>query len=81
MELHMAQLLVRNLEDEILVKLKTRAKENNRSTEAEVRSIIASALQTSPKKKRSLMSYVGSVPATIKDPVAYVNALRDEWDR
>jgi antitoxin FitA len=76
----MAQLLVRNLEDEILVKLKTQAKANNRSTEAEVRKILTAAVGGLNKEKRSLMSFVGSLPSSTIDPVAYVNSLRDEWE-
>jgi plasmid stability protein len=37
----MAQLLVRNVDDEIVVRLKRRAAEKNRSVEAEVRDILA----------------------------------------
>ena len=39
----MATLTIRNLDDEVVDKLKARAKEHNRSLEAEVRQILADA--------------------------------------
>ena len=41
----MAQLIVRNLEDEVVHKLKLRAAQNNRSAEEEHRQILREALQ------------------------------------
>jgi plasmid stability protein len=41
----MAQLVVRNLNDEVKAKLQRRAREHGRSTEAEVRAILTSAVQ------------------------------------
>jgi plasmid stability protein len=76
----MAQLLVRNLEDEVLVKLKSQAKANNRSTEAEARNILSDAFVQLKPKKRSLASYIGAGKGDAFDPVAYVKGLRDEWE-
>ena len=44
----MAQLVVRNLEDDIAQKLKKRARRHARSTEAEVRHILRAAVQEPP---------------------------------
>jgi antitoxin FitA len=42
----MAQLLVRNLEDDVKVRLQRRARRNRRSMEEEVRDILRAAVQT-----------------------------------
>jgi plasmid stability protein len=48
----MAQLLVRNLDDEVKERLKSRARRHGRSTEAEVREILIAAVteEGSPRK-------------------------------
>ncbi len=54
----MAQLIVRNLEDEVVVALKRRAAEHKRSAEEEHRTILRAALLGKPKPdfKHFLMS-------------------------
>jgi plasmid stability protein len=44
----MAQILVRNLEDEVKVKLRSRAQHHGRSTEEEVREILRNAVREQP---------------------------------
>ena len=46
----MAQLVVRNLEDELVAKLKLRAAEHGRSAEAEHREILRQALAEEPRR-------------------------------
>ena len=50
----MAQLTVRKLDDVVVRRLKIRAAENGRSTEAEVRAILAEAV---PQEKQSVEEY------------------------
>lgn len=79
----MAQILVRKLDDKIFARVKSRAKANGRSTEAEVREIIAAAVLPEAEAKRTLASYIGSIKPgrSQADIDAYVRALRDEWNR
>ena len=46
----MAQLIVRNLDDGLVVRLKLRAAEHGRSAEAEHREILREALATEPRR-------------------------------
>lgn len=80
----MAQMIVRQIDETILERLKARAKENGRSAEAEVRAILGAVL--AQPERRSLMSLVGagSSPHSLKTPeaiVAHVRALREEGER
>jgi antitoxin FitA len=58
----MAQLVVRNLEEELVIKLKKRAAENGRSAEAEHRDILRQALAEEPRRSfRELAAKVRSM--------------------
>jgi plasmid stability protein len=46
----MAQLIVRNLDDELVARLKQRAAEHGRSAEAEHREILRQALEEEPRR-------------------------------
>ena len=46
----MAQLIVRNLDEELVARLKLRAAEHGRSAEAEHREILRQALATEPRR-------------------------------
>ena len=50
----MAQLVVRNLEDDVKAKLQQRARQQGRSTEEEVREILRAAVRTEPRKTEPL---------------------------
>jgi plasmid stability protein len=50
----MAQILVRNLEDAVLKRIKARAKANRRSAEAEARAILAAAVPSHGGKRARL---------------------------
>ncbi len=52
----MAQLLVRNLEDDVKVRLQLRARRHGRSTEEEVREILRNAVREESGAKESLGS-------------------------
>ena len=62
----MAQLLVRNLEDEVVAELKKRAARSKRSVEAEHREILRSALGRGPGRQ-SLKDQLKSMPAGGED--------------
>ncbi|MBO0906363.1 FitA-like ribbon-helix-helix domain-containing protein [Jiella sonneratiae] len=75
-------MLVRQIDDAVLDRIKARAKANGRSAEAEVRDILERAVRE-PVERRSLRSLIGAgaSPTSFKSTeeiVAYVRALRDE---
>lgn len=78
----MRQIIIRKLEDDVLKRIKARAKANGRSAEAEVREILIEAVAPPRGKQRSLSSFIGSVRGnrTQTEIDAYVRKLRDEWD-
>src|ERR1700730_4497529 len=53
-EVFMAQLVVRNLDDDVKAKLQQRAKQHGRSTEVEVREILRNAVRNEPQKTEPL---------------------------
>lgn len=57
----MAQLIVRNLDDEVVDALKARAAAHGRSAEAEHRAILYAALQ-GPTAGKSLWEWLGAMP-------------------
>jgi plasmid stability protein len=70
----MAQLMVRNLPDDIVLALKQRAARRNRSAEQEHREILAAALQ-GPRRKR-LADVLASMPDVGED----TDFARDQRD-
>jgi plasmid stability protein len=54
MEAPMAQLLVRNLEDDVKAKLQKRARRHGRSTEEEVREILRNAVKEKAEREEGL---------------------------
>lgn len=81
----MGQILVRQIDDEVLAKLKARAKANARSAEAEIRTILAEAVNPA-EDRQTLLSLVGAGRSSnsfnsMEEIVAHVRALRDEGDR
>ncbi|MEZ4299202.1 MAG: hypothetical protein R3B70_29905 [Polyangiaceae bacterium] len=62
----MAQLIVRNLNDGIIRRLKVRAAQNGRSAEAEHRELLKSAL-LAPRHQRSLKELLLAMPAAGED--------------
>ena len=56
----MAQLLVRNLEDDVKAKLKRRARRHGRSTEEEVREILRSAVRHEGRSAAPLGTRIGA---------------------
>jgi plasmid stability protein len=61
----MAQMVVRNLDEDVKLKLQQRARQHGRSTEEEVREILREAVRSEPQKKplgkrlRALFSDIG----------------------
>ena len=62
----MAQLIVRNLDDEVVARLRARAAANGRSTEAEHREILREALMTK-RRGRSFKEHLLQMPAGGRD--------------
>lgn len=86
----MAQIVVRQLDDKVLEAVKLRAAANKRSTEAEVRAILADAVGSSspagltksdtPKRFSDFIG-IATRQSTQEEIDAYVRSLRDEWER
>jgi plasmid stability protein len=64
-KVNMAQLIVRNLSDDLVKALKRRAAKHNRSAEQEHREILEAALRG--PRRRSLASVLASMPNVGKD--------------
>jgi plasmid stability protein len=64
-EVNMAQLVVRNLDEQVVNALRKRAAEHGRSAEAEHRAILDEALL--PVKKKSFMEALASIPDVGRD--------------
>jgi plasmid stability protein len=62
----MAQLIVRNLEENIVQELKERAAQNGHSAEAEHREILRKAL-LAPRNRRSIKEMLLAMPAVGED--------------
>ncbi|UTY56225.1 DNA-binding protein [Massilia sp. erpn] len=58
----MSQLLIRDLDDEIIIELKRQATANGRSAEAEHREILCNHLLPPFPKKRSFKEVLASMP-------------------
>ena len=65
----MAQLIVRNLEDEVVRRLKVPAAEHGRSAESEHREILRAALMAGPRGR------------SLKDALMAMPDLGDLWDK
>ena len=58
----MSQLLVRELEEEVVLELKRKAAENGRSAEAEHREILRAHLSDRQPRKRSFKDVLAAMP-------------------
>jgi plasmid stability protein len=81
-ETKVAQILVRNLEDRLKVRLQRRAKRNGRSMEAEVREILRNALHEREQPRGGLGSemvalFSGS-GVCLDEPIAEIRDMRME---
>lgn len=74
----MAQLIVRNLEPELVQRLRERAAANGRSAESEHRALLREALM--PSAKRDFKAFLLSMPTTEDDEDA-LWARRKEYPR
>jgi plasmid stability protein len=80
----MGQMLIRQLDDETLARLKARAKANDRSAEAEARLLLKESL--GPVGRSSIVALAGSgrrenrAGMTPSEISAHIRALREEWD-
>ena len=62
-----AQLIVRNLDEEIVRRLRRRAAEHRRSMEAEHRQILRDELLTGNRRRRSLKEHLLAMPNVGRD--------------
>ena len=75
----MAMLTVRNLPDEVHRALRVRAATHGRSTEAEVRAILESAVKPEGRMKRgSLLADLGRRASLTDDEVAVFEQMREK---
>jgi antitoxin FitA len=75
----MGQILIRRLDDDLLRRLKARAKAAGRSTEAEAREVLKSTLRRDPRKLSGLIGSGKHSGRTTKAIDRYIRKLRDEW--
>jgi plasmid stability protein len=75
----MGQMLIRKLDDDVLRKLKARAKANGRSAEAEAREVLKSTLARNSPKLSSLIGSGKHAGRTAKEIDRYIRKLRNEW--
>ena len=77
----MADLTIRNLDEEIIEALKRRAKANNRSLEAEIREILTQAAQPSaPPDLRALAERIAAMTPDVQQTDSTA-LLREDRDR
>jgi antitoxin FitA len=75
----MAQMLIRKLDDDVLRRLKARAKAHGRSAEAEARELLSTSLAGPTKRIGTLVGKGRRSGRTVKEIDDYVRKLRKEW--
>jgi plasmid stability protein len=75
----MAQILIRKLDEDLLRKLKVRAKAAGRSAEGEARALLQSALSRGTVKLGNLVGSGKQRGRTAREIDRYIKKLRDEW--
>ncbi len=76
----MATVTIRNLDNEVVEKLKARAKDNDRSLEAEIRALLADAAnRPSPKALRDLAERIAAMTPNVPqtDSAQIIREFRD----
>ena len=76
----MATVTIRNLDKEVVEKLKARAKDNDRSLEAEIRALLADAAnRPSPKALRDLAERIAAMTPNVPqtDSTQIIREFRD----
>lgn len=81
----MGQMLIRQIDENVMQRLRARAKANSRSTEAEVRTILEDAVKSRENARSSLKSFVGAGSSarsfkTLDEIVTHIRTLREEQD-
>ena len=81
----MGQMLIRQIDENVMQRLRARAKANSRSTEAEVRTILEDAVKSPENARSPLKSFVGAGGSarsfkTLDEIVAHIRTLREEQD-
>ena len=78
----MANLTIRNLDDAVVDRLKERAKDNDRSLEAEIRTLLAQAAERpSPKKLRALAGKIAAMTPQGVEQTDSTEIIREFRDR
>lgn len=73
----MAQLIVRNLDDDVKERLKVRARRHGRSLEAEVRDVLTEAVRADEPGEESKSEGLG---ARMRRRLGNSGLTRDEWE-
>lgn len=77
----MANLTIRNVDDEVVTKLKARADSNNRSLEAEVREILAQMAETpTPRQMREIAETIAAMTLDVPQTDS-TELIREDRDR
>ena len=77
----MATLTIRNLDDKVVEKLKERARDNERSLEAEVRALLSQAAERpSPRKLRQLAEKIAAMTPDVPQTDS-TDLIREDRDR
>jgi len=78
----MATLTIRNLDDTVVERLKERARDNERSLEAEVRALLAQAAERPSRKKFiELAELIAAMTPDDVEQTDSVELLREDRDR
>jgi plasmid stability protein len=77
--MQMGQILIRKVNDDLLRKLKARAKAAGRSAEAEAREVLKAALTRGSAKLGRLIGSGKHSGRTVKQVDKYIRKLRNEW--
>ncbi len=77
----MANLTIRNLDDEVVAKLKARADSNNRSLEAELRAILAQMADTpTPQQMKEIAESIAAMTRGVPQSNS-TELIREDRDR
>ncbi len=81
----MAEVRVRNLDDWVVDRMKSRAKRNGRSLEAELREMLTQSVQNERQKliesSRELLERMQKECGVLPDSADFIRAMRDGEDR
>ena len=77
----MAQVLVRNVEDQVLAALKQKAQLHGRSLEQELRLILSEAAKLSPDERVAVANHIRAMTPPAARPIDSPDLIREDRDR